>query len=105
MELRLGHNSTSKTIPLLCIECDKFINKTIHSGDSQDDKYYPATYILTRQMKEESGKSYWLSPFRRGGQFILDLGCEETINTIELVNTHNANGRDWSTKGFNILLR
>ena len=56
-------------------------------------------------MKEESGKSYWLSPFRRGGQFILDLGCEETINTIELVNTHNANGRDWSTKGFNILLR
>ena len=90
---------------MLQTECNESINKTIHSGDSQDEKYFPASNILTRQMTEEWGKSYWLSPYKRSGQFFLDLGCEETINTVELVNTHNAHGKDWSTEGFHIFVR
>ena len=68
-------------------------------------KYFAASRVLTRQTKEEWGKSYWLTPYRRGGQFIMDLGCVKTINTIELVNTHNAHSKDYSTRGFQVYLR
>ena len=68
-------------------------------------KYFAASRVLTRQTKEEWGKSYWLTPYRRGGQFIMDLGCVKTINTIELVNTHNGERKDCTTRGFQVYLR
>ena len=55
-------------------------------------------------MTEEFGKNYWLSP-NGGGEFILDLGCEDSFDTVELVNTHNAGAKDRSTKEFQIFLR
>ena len=89
---------------LIIKEC-KEANATIYSGDTNHVDYYPASHVLTRQFVEESGKSYWLLPHRRAGQFILNLGCLKTINTIELVNTHNANGRDFSTRAFQVYIR
>ena len=55
-------------------------------------------------MTEEFGKNYWLSP-NGGGEFILDLGCEDSFDTVELVNTHNTQHRDRSTKEFQVFLR
>ena len=80
-------------------------NATIYSGDTLNKDHFLASHVLTRQVVEEWGKSYWLAPHRGLGQFIMNLGCVKTINTIELVNTHNAHGKDWSTKGFQVYLR
>ena len=66
--------------------------------------YYAASHVFTRQLVEEVRKSYWLSPGGKPGQFIMDLGCRKKINTIELVNTHNAHRKDCSTKGFQVYL-
>ena len=87
------------------IEACEEANATIYSGDTNNVEYFAASHVLTRQTVEEWGKSYWLTPHRRGGQFIMDLGCVKTINTIELVNTHNAHGKDFTTKGFQVYLR
>ena len=57
-------------------------------------------------MTEEFGTNYWLSPNREeGGEFILDLGCEDSFDTVELVNTHNVHYKDRSTKEFQVFLR
>ena len=85
-------------------ECEE-ANATIYSGDTNNVKYFPASHVLTRQSVEEWGKSYWLLPHRRAGQFIMNLGCPKTINTIELVNTHNAHSRDYSTRAFQVYIR
>ena len=85
-------------------ECEE-ANATIYSGDTHNKDYFPASNVLTRQVVEEHGKSYWLGPHRGLGQFIMNLGCVKTINTIELVNTHNGGSKDWSTKGFQVYLR
>ena len=85
-------------------ECDE-ANATIYSGDTNRVDMFPASHVLTRQVVEQYGKNYWLLPHKRGGQFILNLGCVKTINTIELVNTHNAHSRDYSTRGFQVYIR
>ena len=38
----------------------------------------------------------------REGMLILDLGCAQEVNTIQLVNTHNGQNRDRSTKEFRV---
>ena len=85
-------------------ECEE-ANATIYSGDTNNVEYFPATNVLTRQVVEEWGQSYWLTPWQKLGQFIMNLGCVKTINTIELVNTHNGKSKDHSTKGFQVYLR
>ena len=75
------------------------------SGDIYDQRF-PVEFALQRAKKEEFGKNYWLSPDRKaGGEFILDLGCEESFNTVELVNTHNHYHKDRATKRFQVFLR
>ena len=51
-------------------------------------------------------KNYWLAPDRQdNAEFVLDLGCEKTVNLVELVNTHNgATYRDRSMKEFKVFL-
>ena len=38
----------------------------------------------------------------REGMLILDLGCAQEVNTIQLVNIHNGQNRDRSTKEFRV---
>ena len=61
-------------------------------------------------MEEEFGENYWASPNHwdiadGGGSFILDLGCEDSYDTVELVNTHNAHMKNRATKKFQVFLR
>ena len=75
------------------------------SGDIYDQRF-KVEFALHHAKKEEFGKNYWLSPNREeGGEFILDLGCEDSFDTVELVNTHNAGAKDRSTKEFQVFLR
>ena len=46
----------------------------------------------------------WLGPDKSNGNFVLDFGCFKKINMLELVNTHNENKRDRSTKDFKVYL-
>ena len=56
--------------------------------------------LLTNSPREIFSKNYWLGPNTKSGEFILDLGCDKTVNMVELVNTHNAQVRDRGTKEF-----
>ena len=49
-------------------------------------------------------KNYWLGPDKKGGSFTVDLGCETRVSMVELVNTHNAQYKDRSTKEFKVLV-
>ena len=68
---------------------------------------YTANHVLTRsRKKEEHGKNYWVAPDKATGKgFMLDYGSVKTFNLVELINTHNAESRDRSTKEFKVYLR
>ena len=69
------------------------------SGDTWSADF-PVKFLLTREDKDIYGKNYWLGPEQRACNFILNLGCSQTINGIQLVNTHNDVYKDRSTKQF-----
>ena len=78
------------------------------SGDTINERYKVefALHQLHHAEKEKYFKNYWLSPDRKTEVgFILDLGCKDSFNTVELVNTHNSNSKDRSTKQFHAFLR
>ena len=60
--------------------------------------------VLYHNETEVQGKNYWLSKEMAPGSFILDLGCETLVSLVQLVNTHNAELRDRSTKEFKVLV-
>ena len=75
------------------------------SGDMINERF-PVEFALHHADKDELEKNYYLTPNGRvGGEFLLDLGCEDSFNTVELVNTHNDQIRDRSTKRFQVFLR
>ena len=74
------------------------------SGDIYDDRFKVA-HVLHYSTKEESGKNYWLAPNNKEGKFILSMGCQASFSKIELVNTHNDDAKDRSTKRFTVRLR
>ena len=61
--------------------------------------------LLTYSTLETPG-SNWLAPWTStdNTEFVLSLGCEKNVNTVEMVNTHNANWRDRSMKEFKVSL-
>ena len=69
------------------------------------DFYFPVTNLLANAPLEIFGTNYWLAPDRQASaEFVLDLGCEKTVNMVELVNTHNSHRRDRSMKEFKVFL-
>ena len=66
---------------------------------------YSATKLLTNAPLEIKHDTFWLAPDRQdSAEFVLDLGCQETVNLVELVNTHNGGSRDRSMKEFKVFL-
>ena len=50
--------------------------------------------------------NYWLTEDHKKGEdqgFVLDLGCEKTVEGLSLRNTHNGGHRDRATKKFRLL--
>ena len=61
--------------------------------------------MLTRSSVEKRAENYWLARnLSADDGFILDLHKQRLINTILLVNIHNADSNDRSTKEFKVLL-
>ena len=73
------------------------------SGDIWDQRF-KVEFALHHAILEEEG-NFYLSPKQAGGEFLLDLGCEDSFDTVELVNTHNSVSRDRSTQNFQVSLR
>ena len=94
-------------ISICFLDCDV----EVISGDIlTDDGLFKVEFALQHDEEEEFGKNYWASPNHwliadGGGSFILDLGCEDSYDTVELVNTHNAHLKNRATKRFKVYLR
>ena len=77
------------------------------SGDTYDHRF-TVEALLTHEEKDIwDGKhvaNYWLAPNSKGGTFILNLGCRQTFDGIQLVNTHNVQARDRASKRFRHIL-
>ena len=58
--------------------------------------------ILTTAPDDEAKKKYWLGNNFKPATAILNLGCEKTVNMVELINTHNNVHRDRSTREIKI---
>ena len=66
-----------------------------------NSKYVAVENLLTWSKKEvNDGKNtnYWMA--RKLGTFILNLGCVQNFEEIQLVNFHNGDARNRSTKRF-----
>ena len=83
------------------LDCDV----RVISGNIYSQKF-KVEFALQRDKTEKFGKNYWLCPnYGKGSEFILDLGCEDSYDTVELVNAHNAHVKDRGTKEFQVFLR
>ena len=77
----------------------------VDKSSSYDERFTPEK-LMTKSLKEEHGKNYWLLKDKETGRgFVLDFGTVKKFNLVELVNTHNAESRDRSTKEFKVYLR
>ena len=77
----------------------------VDKSSSYDERFTPEN-LMTKSLKEEHGKNYWLMKDKETGRgFVLDFGTVKIFNLVELVNTHNAQSKDRSTKEFKVKLR
>ena len=66
---------------------------------------FGAGSLLTLSEVEIFGRNYWLAAYGEDGEFVLDLAERAgPLNTVELVNTHNADYKNWATKEFKVFL-
>ena len=80
--------------------------KVVKEKSSKYDSRFPAEKMLTKSLKEEFAKNYWLLPDRTTGKgFIIDFRIKKSFNMVKLKNTHNAHAKDRSTKEFKIYIR
>ena len=63
---------------------------------------FAVTKLLTNGPTEIQNENYWLAPQQSTAEFVLDLGCNKIVNMVELVNTHNGEHRDRSSKEFQV---
>ena len=84
---------------VIILECNVDSKKVVKQ-DSLNKVKFGAKNVLVHNKDEKLAKGYWLSPTEAGGSFVLDLGCDHHFRAIELVNTHNSDNRDRSTKDF-----
>ena len=79
--------------------------KVVKKQSVKYDDRFTADKMLTLSLNEKHG-NIWLLPNKATGKgFMLDFGSVKPFNLIELVNTHNAQFKDRSTKEFKVYVR
>ena len=69
-------------------------------SSDQRGTFVTAENAMTRSLVDANGRNnYWLTPDGAAGNLIGDLSCVAAISGVELVNTHEAAKRRYSTKG------
>jgi len=84
-------------------------SKSVVSGDAWKTNkfltaYFDVENIFSHNKNELGYEGYWLAPTQSISTFIINLGCSQEISALKLVNTHNQNHRDRSTKTFRVSL-
>ena len=80
------------------------VSVSVLSEDSFSEKFNVSNLLTWSEVENHTLGNYWLGPLGQKGEFILDLGETRLLDTVELVNTHNAEHRDWAMKEFQVLL-
>ena len=70
-------------------------------GDGNDARF-KVDNVLQVPSYEDYGNTQWLLSPGQHGDFILDLGCIDSYNAVDLVNVY---GFNWSTGRFKVFLR
>ena len=68
-----------------------------------NSEHYAVENLLTWSKKEVldgENTNYWMGQKQTSATFILNLGCVQNFEEIQLVNFHNAHGRSRSTRRF-----
>ena len=85
------------------VVCGTDTTVSVASGDVDTKQpTFKVENLLTTAPDDESKGLYWLGPEEKPGNFILDLGCEKRVNLVELVNTHNNQGKDRGSKDIEV---
>ena len=87
------------TLTIPCLDCDEAARLLVREEQSRSE--FPARNVLKAEVEDSNWKSQiWRVRDNQIGWFILDLGCQQSYNTIRLRNIHNSDQRDRSTKGY-----
>jgi len=79
------------------------VSGDVWRNDKRLSAFFGVDNIFTHNKAERNSYAgYWLAPDRRAATFIVNLGCQQDFSAIRLVNTHNQNHRDRSTKKFRL---
>merc|ERR1712119_234316 len=70
--------------------------------DDIPEESFSVEKLLTNSNLEIFGENYWLAEDRSSAEFVLDLGCEKRVNTVELVNTKSGHYENRGTKQFSV---
>jgi len=70
--------------------------------DDIPEESFSVEKLLTNSNLEIFGENYWLAEDRSSAEFVLDLGCEKRVNTVELVNTKSGHHENRGTKQFSV---
>ena len=78
-------------------------NDPVVTSETNYNQDFQASNVLTESQDVWSPPNYWLTKDGwkgTGAHFTLDLQCVQDIAAIRLINTHNAQNKDRSTKKF-----
>jgi len=78
------------------------VSGDVWRNDKRLSAFFGVDNIFTHNKAERNSfAGYWLAP-ERTATFIVNLGCQQDFSAIRLVNTHNQDIRDRSTKTFRL---
>ena len=74
------------------------------SGPSYGEIFSVENIFTLNETEVQDGPktNYWIAPDKTAATLIINLGCKHTFDAISLVNTHNAQYRDRSTREFRL---
>ena len=110
--IKLHSYSSTKQFPQGCgpeslsvVKGDVWKNEPSRGhGPKESSANFLIKNIFTHYKAETYYGGYWLARDDKTASFIINLGCLQRVSQIKLVNTHNQNNRDRSTKKFRYLL-
>lgn len=86
---------------ILYYAADCYIQPMIVDENNYDNRF-TADKVIQDGGKDIFGVNYWLTPDRKGGYFVMDLGCDEIISKLTVRNTHNDDHHDRGTNQISV---
>ena len=88
----------------VCSACWRVIYEDVYKYEANCFARNVLTWSSVEINQTPGYANYWATPVDQGGAFVIDMGCSNSYNTLELVNTHSADLRDRTTTAFSLFL-